>query len=185
MKSVILFFALIASVNAFADSSVVNQDLGPVKLVRKTVSFPIEDCINHLKSHPGSSFYNWRCVVPLTDTVGALRLIPYDIQWGANAFDGKCIGRVTANKSFAAIELNRVPGHPVLPKSDALVCLQKAYTMANINNGITVFVLTTHTNIDPAPVITSIENPTPEPAPPTIPKRIRTTIPTIRRVDPK
>jgi len=181
MRSIILFFAMLASVNAFADSDVVNQDLGPVSLVRKVVSFPVEDCINHLKSHPGSSFYNWRCVVPLTDTVSALKLVPYNVQWGANAFDGKCIGRVTANKSFATIELNRVPGHPVLPKNDALVCLQKAYTMANIDAGITVFVLTTHSNIDSTPVITPIESPTPDPVPSTTTTPVRAPRPNIRR----
>ena len=158
MKSMILLFALLISVNAFADSSVVNQDLGPVKLVKKVITFPEDDCIDHLDNHPGNSAYNWRCVVPLSDTVAALKLEPFDVQWGADAFDGKCIGRVTANKSFAAIELNRVPGHPALQKSDALFCLHKAYTMANIENGISIFVLTTRTEVDPTPVITLIEN---------------------------
>jgi len=181
MKLIIFLFTLFTSVNVFADSSVVNQDLGPVSLVKKAISFPIEDCVNHLESHPGSSFYNWRCVVPLTDTVNAKKLIPYDVQWGANAFDGKCLGRVTANKSFATTELNRVPGHPVLPKSDALVCLQTAYTMARVDTGITVFVLTTHTNVDSIPVITPIENSTSEPAPATTLTPVITPRPRINR----
>ncbi len=179
MRSIILFLAMLASVNAFADSKVVNQNLGPTNLVRKVISFPVNDCINHLESYPGSSFYNWRCSIPLTDTINAVKLVPYDIQWGANAFDGKCIGRVIANESFAAIELNRVPGNPVLPKSDALVCLQKAYTMANIGTGIAVFVLTTQTNVDSTPVITPIEDPTAESTTPvSVPKTKIRRIPT-------
>jgi hypothetical protein len=165
MKSLILTVALLTSVSLFADSTVVNNDMGPVSLVRKVVSFPIEDCINHLTSHPGSSFYNWRCVVRLTDTVSAKRLINYDIKWGANMFDGKCLGRVYSSSSFAAIEVNRVPGHPVLPKNDALVCIQQAYNMARIGTGLSVYVLSTHTNINPDPVVTPIAQPTPAPTP--------------------
>lgn len=166
MRSMLLLLAMLVSVHAFADSSVVNEAIGPVKLVRKVITFPVEDCIHHLESYPGSSFYNWRCAIPLTDTVDAVMLEPFDITWGANAFGGKCIGRVTANKSFAAIELNRVPGHPVLSQSDALACLQTAYTLAHINTGIAIQVLTTRTDIDAAPVKTPIENPAAEPATP-------------------
>jgi hypothetical protein len=181
MRSILIFFAMLVSVNSFADSSVVNQSLGPVSLVRKVVSFPIEDCINRLEYFPGSDFYNWRCVIPLTDTVGALKLEPFDVQWGSNAFDGKCLCRVTANANFAAIELNRVPGHPVLPKDDAMTCLQKAYSMANINAGIAFFVLTIHANVDATPVVTPIENPTSEQGSPTGTAPVRAPKPIIRK----
>lgn len=159
MKILVFLFSLMLSLSVFADSTVVNHDMGPVRLVRKVINFPVQDCLNHLTSHPGHSKYNWRCVVPLTDTVNAQRLNNYDTFWGVNSFGGKCTVRIFAQKSWLAMEINRPVSSPtVLPKSTAVECVNEAYNKF-LTNGLQIFVLTTHSNIDPSPVVTAIEKP--------------------------